>query len=113
VLARRGYQELVAMSDLDLEDLGISRTDIDAIFAGKYDRAGPNLPNLIVPDRRDEARSLGEARPAKRNRDNKVEDASLRQSELAAFAKEAHEKICPHSHATRNNIDVQLEVKGA
>src|SRR6202034_780623 len=36
-----------------------------------------------------------------------VEDASLPQAELAAFAKEAHEKICPYSHATRNNVDVQ------
>ena len=43
----------------------------------------------------------------------KVEDASLPKSELAVFAKEAHEKICPYSHATRNNVDVQLEIKGA
>ena len=43
----------------------------------------------------------------------RVEDPSLPQAELAALAKEAHEKICPYSHATRNNVDVQLEVKGA
>lgn len=43
----------------------------------------------------------------------KVEDASLPQSELAALAKEAHEKICPYSHATRSNIDAQVEVKSA
>ena len=43
----------------------------------------------------------------------RVEDASLPQAELAALAKDAHEKICPYSHATRNNVDVQLEVKGA
>ena len=30
----------------------------------------------------------------------------------AALAKEAHEKICPYSHATRNNVDVQIEVAG-
>ncbi len=42
-----------------------------------------------------------------------VEDASLPQTELAALAKEAHEKICPYSHATRGNVDVQLDVKGA
>src|SRR5215467_13597434 len=42
----------------------------------------------------------------------KVEDRSLPQAELAALAKEAHEKICPYSHATRNNVDVQLEVVG-
>lgn len=43
----------------------------------------------------------------------KVEGAGLLQSELAVCANEAHEKICPYSHATRNNVDVQLEVKGA
>ena len=43
----------------------------------------------------------------------KVEDRSLPQADLAALAKEAHEKNCPYSHATRNNVDVQLEVVGA
>jgi lipoyl-dependent peroxiredoxin len=41
-----------------------------------------------------------------------VEDPSLPQAELEAIAKEAHEKICPYSHATRGNVDVQIEVKG-
>ena len=42
-----------------------------------------------------------------------VEDKSLSQATLAALVKEAHENICPYSHATRNNVDVQLEVVGA
>jgi lipoyl-dependent peroxiredoxin len=42
-----------------------------------------------------------------------VEDKSLPQAELAALAKEAHEKVCPYSNATRNNVDVTLEVVGA
>ena len=42
-----------------------------------------------------------------------VEDKSLPQAELASLAQEAHEKICPYSHATRNNVDVQLEIVGA
>jgi lipoyl-dependent peroxiredoxin len=42
-----------------------------------------------------------------------VEDAKLSQAELTALANEAHEKICPYSHATRGNVDVQLVVKGA
>ena len=42
----------------------------------------------------------------------RVEDMSLPQAELAALVKEAHEKICPYSHATRGNVDVQLEVVG-
>ena len=42
-----------------------------------------------------------------------VEDKSLPQAELAALAKEAHEKICPYSHATRGNVDVALEVVGS
>ena len=41
-----------------------------------------------------------------------VEDKSLSQAELEALAKEAHEKICPYSHATRGNVDVQFEIVG-
>ena len=41
-----------------------------------------------------------------------VEDKSIPQAELAEMAKEAHEKICPYSHATRGNVDVELEVAG-
>jgi Ohr subfamily peroxiredoxin len=43
----------------------------------------------------------------------RVEDRSLPQAELAALAREAHDKICPYSHATRGNVNVQLEVVGA
>lgn len=43
----------------------------------------------------------------------RIEDRSIPQAQLAALAAEAHEKICPYSHATRGNVDVQLEVKGA
>ena len=42
----------------------------------------------------------------------RVEDRSLPQADLAALTREAHEQICPYSHATRNNVDVQLEVIG-
>ncbi|HTU54616.1 MAG TPA: organic hydroperoxide resistance protein [Acetobacteraceae bacterium] len=42
----------------------------------------------------------------------RVEDMSLPQADLAALVKEAHEKICPYSHATRGNVDVALEVVG-
>jgi len=42
-----------------------------------------------------------------------VEDKSLAQAELASLARDAHEKICPYSHATRGNVDVQLEIVGA
>jgi len=41
-----------------------------------------------------------------------VEDKSLPQADLAALAKEAHEKICPYSNATRGNVAVELEVIG-
>jgi lipoyl-dependent peroxiredoxin len=42
----------------------------------------------------------------------RVEDKSIAQAELAAFVQEAHEKICPYSHATHGNVDVALEVIG-
>jgi lipoyl-dependent peroxiredoxin len=41
-----------------------------------------------------------------------IEDKTLPQADLEAFVKEAHEKICPYSHATRGNIEVKFEVKG-
>ena len=42
----------------------------------------------------------------------RVEDESLKQADLAPLVQEAHEKICPYSHATRGNVDVQLEIMG-
>ena len=42
----------------------------------------------------------------------RVEDRSVPQDDLAALTREAHEKICPYSHATRNNVDVSFEVVG-
>lgn len=41
-----------------------------------------------------------------------VADGSLQQGELEALAKEAHEQICPYSHATRGNVPVELTVNG-
>src|SRR5690242_16271485 len=43
----------------------------------------------------------------------RVEDRSLPQAELASLVKTAHETICPYSHATRGNVDVQFDVVGA
>lgn len=42
----------------------------------------------------------------------RVEDTSLPQAELEAIAKEAHEKVCPYSHATRGNVPVDFEIVG-
>lgn len=41
-----------------------------------------------------------------------VEDPSITQADLEKIANEAHEKVCPYSHATRGNVDVQLDVRG-
>jgi Ohr subfamily peroxiredoxin len=43
----------------------------------------------------------------------RVEDLSLPQAELEGFVREAHEKICPYSHATRGNVQVDFEIVGA
>jgi len=42
-----------------------------------------------------------------------VEDKSIPQAELAALVTEAHEQICPYSHATRGNVNVELDVAGS
>lgn len=39
-----------------------------------------------------------------------VKVPNLAKDEALALAQETHEKICPYSHATRNNIDFVLEV---
>jgi lipoyl-dependent peroxiredoxin len=41
-----------------------------------------------------------------------VVDPGLPQAELERFVKEAHEHVCPYSHATRDNIPITFEVKG-
>ena len=41
-----------------------------------------------------------------------VEDRSIPTAELQQLANEAHEQICPYSHATRNNVPVELRVAG-
>ena len=43
----------------------------------------------------------------------RVVDKEIPQAKLEALAREAHEKICPYSHATRGNVAVDLSVAGA
>ena len=38
---------------------------------------------------------------------------TLPKEEAVALVEEAHDKVCPYSHATRGNIDFSLEVEGA
>jgi lipoyl-dependent peroxiredoxin len=42
-----------------------------------------------------------------------VADGTVAQAELETLAREAHEKICPYSHATRGNVQVDFEVIGS
>jgi osmotically inducible protein OsmC len=42
-----------------------------------------------------------------------VKIPGLPKAEAEELVQEAHEKVCPYSHATRNNIDFALEVEGA
>ena len=43
----------------------------------------------------------------------KVVDKSIAQAELEKLVNEAHEKICPYSHATRGSLPWELTVEGA
>jgi organic hydroperoxide reductase OsmC/OhrA len=42
-----------------------------------------------------------------------MEDKTVPQAQLQALAMEAHEQICPYSHATRDNVPFELTVQGA
>jgi lipoyl-dependent peroxiredoxin len=41
-----------------------------------------------------------------------VKVPTLPQAEAQALVNETHEKVCPYSHATRGNVDVQVVVEG-
>ena len=41
-----------------------------------------------------------------------VVDETIAQADLESLAREAHEKICPYSHATRGNVQVEVSVAG-
>ncbi len=43
----------------------------------------------------------------------KVASPTMPTAELRKLVEEAHENICPYSHATRNNIAFHLDVQGA
>jgi lipoyl-dependent peroxiredoxin len=43
----------------------------------------------------------------------RIEAQDVAQDELHAFVRQAHDKICPYSHATRGNVEVAFEVIGA
>jgi Ohr subfamily peroxiredoxin len=43
----------------------------------------------------------------------KVESQTVPTDQLRPIVDEAHEKVCPYSHATRGNIPFELEVAGA
>jgi lipoyl-dependent peroxiredoxin len=43
----------------------------------------------------------------------RVDDRTLAQADLDELVRQAHEKICPYSHATRGNVEVAFEVIGA
>lgn len=42
-----------------------------------------------------------------------IEDKSIPQAKLEELVHAAHEKVCPYSHATRNNVGVDLEIVGS
>ena len=42
-----------------------------------------------------------------------VQHDTLPQAQLEQLVTETHEKICPYSHATRGQIDIEITVKGA
>lgn len=41
-----------------------------------------------------------------------IKDPSVPQADLSVLVHEAHEKVCPYSHATRGNVPVELVVEG-
>lgn len=55
----QAYEELAAMSDRELKDIGITRNDIPAVVARTYHRARPAVSNVITLDQPCGLRSPG------------------------------------------------------
>ncbi len=53
----RAYDELAAMSDPELCDIGINRSDIPAVVSGTYRRALPPISNPASSSRRERSPS--------------------------------------------------------
>ena len=66
-----------------------------------------NTPNAPGDDRDDPRRGFGIAVKMT------VTDKAMPTAELKELVQEAHEKICPYSHATRDNVQVEFDVQGA
>ena len=41
-----------------------------------------------------------------------IEERNIEQAELERLVRDAHQKICPYSHATHGYVPVTLEVSG-
>jgi Ohr subfamily peroxiredoxin len=87
-----------------------------ACFGGALDlvakqkkRDATKKPRLLVPSRIGPREDGGFGIAVKM----RVEDTSFAQTELDALVGQAHEKVCPYSHATRGNVEVVFEVIGA
>lgn len=66
--ARRRFEELNAMSDHELEDIGITRVDIPAIVAGIYRDERSAAASPVIPfTRRSKVRSPKTADPPQRD----------------------------------------------
>ena len=107
-----------ALGDGAQEDLGSTRRRFAAGYAACF---GGSLDFVAKQKKRDVSKAkvtcavtigVREAGGFGISVKMRVEDKSIGQAELATFVQEAHEKICPYSHATRGNVPVELEVIG-
>jgi Ohr subfamily peroxiredoxin len=108
-----------ALGDGAQEDLGSTRRRFAAGYAACF---GGSLDFVAKQKKRDVSKAkvtcavtigVREAGGFGISVKMRVEDKSIGQAELATFVREAHEKICAYSHATRGNVEVTFDVVGS
>jgi uncharacterized protein (DUF2249 family)/uncharacterized protein YjiS (DUF1127 family) len=91
---RRMYDELAAMSDVELQDIGMTRSDIGAVLTGTYRPQQPAASNVFSIDRRDRPHSSGHVNQPGGRRSKQMSESGSKVVDVRSLAPaQRHAKI--------------------
>jgi uncharacterized protein (DUF2249 family)/uncharacterized protein YjiS (DUF1127 family) len=91
---RRQYDELAAMSDIELQDIGMTRSDIGAVLTGTYRPQQPAASNVFSIDRRDRPHSSGHVNQPGGRRSKQMSESGSKVVDVRSLAPaQRHAKI--------------------
>jgi len=91
---RRQYDELAAMSDVELQDIGMTRSDIGAVVTGTYRPRQPAVSNVFSIDRRDRPHSSGKVTKQRGRRSERMSETGAKVVDVRSLVPaQRHAKI--------------------